>query len=219
MRFLLSIATLALMPAAFGGTIVLNENFDELTPGPTQTSIGAFTAINGTNVDVVGGINGSYFPSLCVSPESGNCIDMDGTGGNPVGVLQSNTAFGIATYLLSFDLIGSQRGSSASVTVTFGNYDQTFTLASGDDSSGVVVNALVTVSGTASNLVFTSTDPAGDLTGALLDNVCLVRNASNQVTNPAAAGSACAAATPEPASGFLMLAGLPLLWFARRLTR
>jgi hypothetical protein len=104
-------------------SILLDENFDELTPASAATSVGTFSTINGTNVDIVGDVNGNFFPALCALPESGNCIDMNGSGGNPQGQLQSNTAFGPGNYLLSFDLIGNQRGSTSSVTVTFGNYN------------------------------------------------------------------------------------------------
>lgn len=218
-----AIATLALVPvAAFGGTIVLNENFDELIPGASATSVGAFSTIGGSNVDIVGGDNGSFFPGLCVSPESGNCIDMDGSGGDSAGQLQSNTAFANGEYLLSFDLVGTQRGSSSSVTVTLGNYSMNFNLPSGDDTDGIVINQLVTISGGVNpNLLFSSQDATTDDEGLLLDNVCLVTAPTGQaaVGQVAPAVSGCAAATPEPTSGFLMLAGLPLLWFARRLTR
>lgn len=187
--------------SAFGGT-VLSENFDELTPGASQTSIGAFTAINGTNVDVVGDVNGNYVASLCAAPESGNCIDMDGTGGLTEGELQSNAAFDPGTYLLSFDLIGSQRGVTASVTVTFGDYDQTFTLASGDDTDGIVVDAPVTVSGSPLNLLFVS-DTSGQ-EGLLLDDVVITSTAS---------------AAPEPSSVFLLVSGLVGVAIATRRRR
>jgi len=58
-----------------------------------------------------------------VAPESGNVVDLDGTGGNPQGVLQSNSAISLSpgvNYYLSFDLIGSQRGIDTSTTVTLG---------------------------------------------------------------------------------------------------
>ena len=103
--------------------VVLSENFDELTPQEGATLVGAFSTINGTNVDIVA--NGGIFGYLCQSPESGNCIDMNGgyPWGNPQGQLQSNMLFPAGSYLLSFDLIGSQRGTTAATTVTFGNYN------------------------------------------------------------------------------------------------
>ncbi len=137
-NFLLGTAVLCGLTASAYGSVVLSENFDGLTPGLSATSVGDFHTINGTNVDILGP---GLFGNLCVSPESGNCIDMDGSGGNPQGQLQSNTQFGPGTYLLSFDLIGSSRGNTASVTASLGNYSQVFTLASNDYSSGIVINS------------------------------------------------------------------------------
>jgi PEP-CTERM motif-containing protein len=182
--FIVLVLSLSFFAASAFGQTVLSENFNELTPTLSVTSAGAFSTINGTNVDIVGG---ALFGSLCAAPEAGNCIDMDGTGGNPQGQLQSNKAFGPGKYLLSFDLIGDQRGSTASVTVSFGNYDQTFNLASGDDTGGIVINQVVTVSGSPSNLLFVSNTPGN--VGLVLDNVTI-------------------SATPEPGTFGLMLLGI-----------
>ena len=163
-------SALCLLPAIGRAAVLLNENFDELTPTLSATDVGLFHTLGGTNVDIVGGSTYGY---LCVSPESGNCVDMGGSGGNPQGVLQSKTAITLhpgTTYLLSFDLIGSQRGVTASTTVTFGPYDQTFSLASGDVTSGIVSDAPITVaSTTVAYLTFTSDTPGN--VGDLLDDV------------------------------------------------
>ena len=181
------------------GTI-LSENFNELTAQASATSVGAFSTIGGTNVDIVGP---GFFPSLIVAPESGNAIDLDGSGGNPQGVLQSNSAVSLVPgvdYLLSFDLIGSQRGNTTSTTVTFGSFDQTFVLSSSDDTDGIVVDALVTVTTPESEfLTFTSNTP-GNM-GALLDNVSI----------------ASASPIPEPSSLLMLGSGLvALAGFSRR---
>lgn len=202
------------LPALQAATI-LSENFDELTDQLGATSVGAFQTIGGTNVDIVGPGNG--FGGLCVTPESDSCIDMDGTGGNPQGILQTVSALTLMpgiNYFLSFDLIGSQRGNTASTTVTLGTsgcsgasclYNQTFSLASGDDTDGIVSDVLVTVSApTTAFLTFTSNTPGEE--GDLLDNVL--------VTTSAVTGA------PEPSGMILMgsaLIGLSLL--ARRLRR
>ncbi len=183
------------------GTILLNENFSSTTASLDVTSAGSFHTIYGTNVDVVSAPSG--WASLVVAPESGNVVDMDGSGGNPQGILQSDSAYELmpgVNYYLSFDLVGSQRGNTTSTTVSFGNYDQTFTLASGDDTDGLVTNALVTVTTpTWSYLTFTSNTP-GQM-GALLDNIEI----------------SSATPTPEPSTLLLLGSGFAMaaLLFAR----
>ena len=159
------------------GTIILQENFDELTPALGVTSAGVFTAINGTNVDIVGG---SLDGSLCVSPESGNCVDLDGTGGDSQGDIESGpiTLNPGVQYTLSFDLIGSQRGVTTSTTVSFGPYSQTFVLASNDDTNGIVSVPITVPSTTLTYLQFQSNTP-GEV-GALLDNVLITTTATTQ---------------------------------------
>jgi hypothetical protein len=169
--------------------IVLSENFDALTPALAVTSAGGFSTINGTNVDVVGG---GLFGSLCATPESGNCVDLDGSGGLSQGQFQSTMQFAAGTYLLSFDLIGSHRSLTASATVTFGNYNQTFTLASADVTGGIVVNQSVTLS-SPGFLLFASNTP-GNI-GLLLDNVVVSTGTS---------------AVPEPSSFIYLLLALLL---------
>jgi hypothetical protein len=177
---------------ASAGT-VLSENFDELAPGLTATSAGAFSAIGGTNVDIV--YNTMGYGALCAGPESGNCVDLGGTGGNPNGKLQSNTEFGPGQYLLSFDLVGSARGQTDATNVTFGNYNQTFTLDSSDTTSGIVTDVLVTLA-TPGYLTF-SEDPLGGNgnIGNLLDKVSI---ATADTTSP----------VPEPFTLSLFGAGL-----------
>jgi PEP-CTERM motif len=188
---ILVVTALCCFSTSLYGGVILSENFDELTPQEGATLVGAFHTINGTNVDIVA--NGGIFGFLCQPPESGNCIDMDGGAGpgSPQGQLQSNMLFPAGTYLLSFDLIGSQRGTTAATTVTFGNYNQTFTLTSADDISGIVVSQPVTLS-SPGYLLFVSDTPGW--IGDLLDNVTV---------------STSSTTTPEPST--LLLIGSALL--------
>ena len=187
----LAIAAFALTTSMNAATL-LNETFDALTPQLGVTSAGSFSTINGTNVDIVGPSNG--FGALCASPAGGNCIDLDGSGGNPIGQLRSNTQFSAGSYLLSFDLLGNGRGGTSSATVTFGNYTQSFTLGSADTTTGVITNLPVTLT-SPGFLLFASNDPSGDQVGLILDNV--------NVSTP---GSV--AATPEPSSFLLLGTGV-----------
>jgi hypothetical protein len=190
-KFLLLVSLLCVVSLSCQAGVILSENFDELTPQLAATSVGAFQTIGGTNVDIVGG---ALFGFLCVAPTSGNCVDLGGSGGNASGILQTVNSFTLqpgTNYLLSFDLIGSQRGPTTSTTVDFGSYSHTFVLASNDVTTGVVVNALVTVSSvTTAFLTFTDNSPSDGI-GSLLDNVSIT-----------------ATAAPEPGTAGLLGIGL-----------
>lgn len=191
---LLAISALCMLPAS--AATILTENFDALTVGLAVTSAGVFSTTGGTNVDIVGP---GLFASVCASPTSDNCLDLDGSNGNSQGILQTTTAISLVpgvNYLLSFDLIGSQRGNQTSTTVSFGSYNHTFVLDSADTTSGIVTNALITVSSAATeNLTFTSNTPGN--VGALLDNVTIT-------SVPVTSG------VPEPSTSILLGSGLLL---------
>jgi PEP-CTERM motif len=168
------------------------ENFDSLTPTLNATNLGAFTVTSGS-VDVVGG---SLYGYLCVPPESGNCVDLDGSTYVAGQISSASLTLVPGAYAFSFDLIGSQRGVDTSTTVTLGSlYNQTFLLSSGDDTSGIVNTIIVVGATTVAPLIFTS-NTSGNA-GALLDNVSVV-------------------STPEPATLSLLGIGLASLMFVRR---
>jgi hypothetical protein len=190
---LVAVPAVLLTTVPMHADIVFSENFNSAPLGLGVTTAGQFSTINGTNVDVIGANFGD-----CVGPESGNCVDMDGTGGNPIGQLELTTPLNLTagTYFLSFDLIGSQRNTTSSVTVDFGPFSHTYTLTTGDDTDGVVSNLAVAIAGGATQLTFVSNDAAGSEEGALLDNVVIS-------TSPVGASP-----VPEPESLALMTAGL-----------
>ena len=101
-----AVALLLIAPAACKADGI-SENFNELTPALNATNIGSFFTVTGGTVDIVGG---ALFGSLCVAPESGNCLDMDGSTGTAGQISSAMMSLAPGTYKLSFDLIGSQRG-------------------------------------------------------------------------------------------------------------
>ena len=176
--FLFALALCFMERSLDAQTTIFSENFDGVAPGFGVTSVGEFTAINGTNVDVISA-TGSY-SYLVVPPESGNVIDMGGNGGNPVGQLRSiPITLAPGTYALSFDLVGSERGATTTTNVTLGPiggpylYNRDFTLASNDTTSGIVSNAVVSVADAPETvyLTFALTATPSVQTGSLLDNV------------------------------------------------
>jgi hypothetical protein len=54
----------------------ISENFDGLTPKLNATNLGPFFTVTAGTVDIVGG---ALFGNLGVPPESGNCLDMEGS--------------------------------------------------------------------------------------------------------------------------------------------
>ncbi len=184
------IGALALFPVASRAT-TFTDGFNAATNVQLSvTTAGNFSTIGGTNVDLLGTADG--FAGLC-TPGDGSihCVDLGGTGGNSQGDLQSNTVFGPGTYDLSFFLTGSGRGNTTSTEVTLGDYDHTFTLASGDQAN--VVNVIVTVTA-ADALTFHLLEDTQE--GSVLNTASV----SSLVINPTS--------VPEPSSLLLLGSGM-----------
>jgi PEP-CTERM motif len=190
---LLALCAFLLLPVVSRADI-LSENFNELSTSANATNLGVFTVTAGT-VDVVGP---GFYGYDCVAPESGNCVDLDGSTLHSGRISSALLTLTPGTYTLSFDLIGSQQtGLTDSTTVTLGSlYDQTFVLGPYDDTDGIVSYTFTVNSTTVAPLIFTSNDGASN-NGEFLDNVDLV-------------------ATPEPATFSLMAIGLLGLLALRR---
>ena len=138
-------------------------------------------------------------------PEKNVAIDMGGTGGLWQGQLQSVAiTLNPGTYSLSFMLVGSQRGVTTTTGVTLGPtsgpdlYSNMFTLGSTDVTSGIVTDALFSVSGSPETvfLTFSLLDSPAINVGSLLDNVSI---------------DSAASVVPEPGSLFLLGSGLMAL--------
>jgi hypothetical protein len=199
-------------PAKAGTVTIFSENFDELATGPFVTSAGIFSTINGTNVDIVGTTGVGYGSGLCLSPESVNCVDLDGSlGSNPEGQLQLTTPITLTpgSYTLSFQLIGSGARSgfappSSTTTVEFGAngctsgclyYNSGITLGQTDVVDGNI-STPITISTTQTNVYLTFISDTPGYIGALLDNVSLTETTSSS-------------SAPEP--GTMVLLGSALL--------
>lgn len=190
-----SIAVCLLTSSGFGA-VILSENFDTQTPtlnvsGAVGTT--AFTTSQG-NVDIIGAGNG--FP-LCVSPAGGNCVDLNG---NTQGGIQTSVLLAPGNYTLSFALLGSQRGSTASGTVQLGSLVPltSFNNVASNFAQLQSIDFSVATQTTAT-LAFNSTTPGA--VGLIVDNI--------QIATPTAA-------VPEPASGLLLLAAGPFAYLLRK---
>jgi hypothetical protein len=187
-------------------TVIFSDNFDtnagqsSVSSGLIDASTtGSFTVTAG-NIDVVGP---NYFPNLCVTPESGSCVDLDGSA--PGQITSTSIALAAGNYTLAFEINGSQRGGNASATVSFGSvFNQIYNTASGDTYA--VLSNFTVNSPTSAQLVFTSSDPGGSQQGALVDNVIVTYTGALSTV-------------PEPGSFLLLLAGISGAWSIRKLVR
>lgn len=122
-------------------------------------------------------------------PGNGSYVDLDGTSSNS-GLLSNNiNLIGGTTYTLSFDLAGSQRGSTETVNFNFGSTAGSYSLGSADAFS---TRTLSFTPGSDGSYSFSYLNASEDNVGVLLDNVSV-------------------SAVPEPETYAMLLAGLGLM--------
>ena len=179
---------------------VFSDNFDSyvadqldwIAPIPS-----GWTITNGT-VDIIG--NGGSYDFL---PGNGSYVDLDGGSAHSGKLSHTLSLLAGHTYTLSFDLAGSQRGTTEIVDVKFGTTMEHSTLSSNDGFSHHTMNFTPLISGSYSfdyqNNEFGAFIGNGDgnFIGALLDNVAVT-------------------SVPEPESYAMFMAGLGVMGFIAR---
>ncbi|MCC6223314.1 MAG: hypothetical protein IT201_07450 [Thermoleophilia bacterium] len=105
-----------LVPCAEGGARVFHDDFDGYALGLSKTAFGGTWSTGDTNVDVIG--TGLWD----LMPGNGAYIDMEGSGGNPVGHLTTQTLFQPGTYCLRVWVAGNHRnGEPDTVEIQLGS--------------------------------------------------------------------------------------------------
>jgi len=150
--------------------IILEDSFDMENNGKGALNYNSFSKwiVKDGTVDLIG--NGFYD----FVPGRGLYVDLDGST-NKAGLLETRQVFQLdpGQYILSFDLAGSQRGDTNTVTVKLGNvFSENITFASNEPMRTIkrTINVSSPTSGTLS-----FKNSGGDNYGLLLDNVRLER--------------------------------------------
>ncbi len=216
------------IPVVASPVNIINDNFSTSSVLEDQITIdsftlggaGGFSTLNGTNVDVLGNIgsipNGDPdnlvpFEGICAASDaSANCVDLDGTGTNTQGQLESAAlSLTAGTYVLSYDLLGPQgyltssagmawdvRNNSAATTIIFGNsgciaspsalnciyYNSNLNLSPEDTTDGNITSLPLTVSAGTDYIEFISDTPGAS--GDLLTDVGLIETEIAPVPEP-----------------------------------
>ena len=182
--------TIVFAAPASAAVTIFSDNFDSYSPlalNWTPPVASGWTVTDGT-VDLIGA------GFIDILPGNGNYIDLDGSTANSGVFANSVNLTGGVTYTLSFDLAGSQRGSTETANVNFGTATASFTLNSSDPLATYSLNFTPAASGAYS---FSYENLGGDNVGLLLDNVSV-------------------SAVPEPEIYAMLLAGLGMLGFMLR---
>jgi len=157
--------------------VVLSDNFTSMGQVPMAnwpgdsvfTSIPSPSVPGSASVDLVGSVNGSFFPNLAPSATL-DAVDLDGsegTGFSPSGDLQSNMSLSTGNYVVSFLLAGNMRGAPPqTTTISIGSQSFALTLPSSQGYT-LFTHTFTNASGA---LSFVESGPASEQ-GSLLADV------------------------------------------------
>lgn len=157
------LAALCCTTAANAG-IIFDDDFNGENAGLGTLNYGSFSnfSVTGGTVDLIG--NGFYD----FLPGQGLFVDLDGSTGDAGLFSTGDFALTPGTYSVSFSLAGNHRGGSDDVTVSFGDWSQTYNLLANDPLTSRSVDVVITQPQT-TRLTFQNA--GGDNIGALLDDV------------------------------------------------
>ncbi|MCL4291302.1 MAG: hypothetical protein KJ051_13655 [Thermoleophilia bacterium] len=164
------------------GEQIFHDDFDGYPAKLTVSSLGtAWSTEGGTNVDVIG--NGFYD----LLPGNGNYVDMEGSGGNPVGHLKTTRQFPAGQYCLRVWLGGNQRnGEADTVRIRFGGASRVVTRGG---SAPFTVEELLVDFGTPSAIELIAGGVGSKVVGLLVGEVELVEIGTTPPTQPPPGGT------------------------------
>lgn len=186
------VSALACAQASEAATVIFSDDFNSTAQQLNQTAFAQWTVTSGS-VDVIGD-SGSY---AFLPAGNGNYVDLNGSSGQP-GQLTTNMIFAAGTYLVSFQLAGSQGGANkvdpadhtTQVGFSLGGTTQSLTLHSTDPLNSY--SFWFSTSG--GQLSFTDLVGGNPNVGNLLDNVSV-------------------SSVPEPSTWAMMILGFVGLGF------
>ncbi|MBC7834637.1 MAG: hypothetical protein H7Y88_05990 [Phycisphaerales bacterium] len=168
-------AAAGLAASASADVVVFNDTFDLENGGAASLNYTGFAnwTVGGGTVDLIG--NGSFD----FYPGNGLYVDLDGSTGDS-GLLETTTTFNFLagiTYQLDFELGGSQRGDTNTVTllVNVGLINELFVLNSADPLA-LVTRTFTPAVNTSGTISFENM--GGDNVGLILDDVVLTELAT-----------------------------------------
>ena len=181
--------------------VVFSDDFNSTAQGLNQAVFANWTVTQGS-VDVIG--DGGPYAFLPVG--NGNYVDLNGSTGQP-GQLTTNMTFGAGTYVVSFDLAGSQGGvgsidptsKTTQIAFSIGGATQSLTL---NPLSPLTTYSFTFTTTAPGQLSFTDLSGGNNNIGNLLDNVSV-------------------SAVPEPSTWAMMILGffgLGFMGYRRKLS-